>query len=231
MLDISQAQRKLPPEAETDWARFSSFGAPPVSSVWIRDGISWGYTDPWYHYFRSMLDVRGYPNAPYHVLYPSQLPVEMWKKKRAIVGIDVLRRNRASMWDLELVLGMSRLMVTRRAYETTDLEAQATGNTPIIYTRPYFVRDSMEWDAPWYDNVLWVMALYRFDGRERNPMDIYAVLKERAMQKVGIPANRVIAVQTAKMGSGWLFGLQSRALDYDRWMGSTEEFDRLWGPR
>jgi hypothetical protein len=229
MLDISQAQRKLPPEGDTDWQKFLEFGNPPVEAVWIRDGISWGYEDPWFREFQNALDTRGIPCAPYHVLYPSQPAADQWRKKRSIVSLDNLRRRRASFWDVEVTNGESRAMVTEKARQVCDMEAQETGKPSIIYTRPYFVQDSMEWDAPWYDNVYWVFALYTWSGAERNPGDIYEVLRERGMSQVGIPAGRVIAVQTAKMGNGKGFGFQSNALDYDRWMLDAAAFDALWG--
>jgi len=230
MLDISQAQRRLPPDGDTDWSKFLAM-LPPVEAVWIRSGISWGYTDPWFHFFRDALRAAGrpIPTAAYHVIYPSQPALAQWKKKRAIVGVENIKRNGASMWDGELRTGQSRKVVTQRTFEVLDAEAQETGIMPLLYTRPYFVRDCMEWGASWYDNVRFVMALYTWSGRERNPNDIYTVLKEPAMKNVGITANRIVAVQTAKMGNGRAYGFQSRALDYDRWMLDTVAFNELWG--
>jgi len=226
LLDISRAQRKAPPEDDTDWGKFDGM-LPQPAAVWIRDGISWGYADPWYAYFRDALTDLGIPTAPYHVVYPGQPVVAQFNKMKANVG-GTLVGKKAAMVDGEVTLGQTRKVVTRDTGEMCDRLSQATGAPAVLYTRPQFVRDCMEWEATWYDNVLWVLALYTFSGRERNPTDVYAVLKDKRMSKVGIPAQRVIAVQTAKMGNGRAYGFQSHALDYDRWVAPASQFNALW---
>ncbi len=225
LIDISRAQRKAPPEEFTNWARFLA-QKPLPRAVWVRDGISWGYTDPWYAYFRDCLADFGIPTAPYHVLYPGQPVAAQFDKMKRNVGHQ-LAGERAAMVDVELTLGQSRKVVTRDAGEFCDRLAQVTGSPAILYTRPYFMRDSMELDASWYDNVLYNMALYTFSGRERTPTDIYAVLK--SMPGLHVPPERVVCVQTTRMGTGKAYGFQSNALDYDRWMKSEAELTAMWG--
>ena len=171
---------------------------------------------PWYHFFVNAFAEIGRPSAPYHVFYPSQ-PVGLQLTKMVnVVGRARLAACKGAAVDVELTLGQPRSVLTRKTGEFCDGLSQISGHETLVYTRPYFVRDCMDWGARWYDNVRWWLALYTFIGRERTPNDIYPTLE--AMAKVGIPPGRVYAIQTAKRGNGKAYGFESYKLDYDRWM-------------
>jgi hypothetical protein len=224
-LDMSQAQAKVP--EHFDFAKLLAYADPRINFLWLRSGISWGYADPLFPYFRAMAEAFALPWASYHVFYPTQPIVRQLDNWSRILGDDPGDGPHAL--DIELKMGTTRSEMTRATDLAVDSAARRFERTMTIYSRPYFIRDCFVPGADFFDNVWWWLTCWWFSGVERNPLDIYKVLAERTMLPVGIPRNRVIAVQTTKMGQARTFGsARSHALDYDRWVAPLSQFNALW---
>ena len=227
-LDMSQAQAKMP--EDFDFAKLLAYSDPRVEFLWLRSGISLGYPDPLFPYFRAMAEEFAIPWASYHVFYPTQPVIRQLDNWSRILGDDPGKGPHA--WDIELRMGTTRSQMTKATDHALTAASKRLQRTTTIYSRPYFIRDCFVPHADFFDNAWWWLTCWRFSGVERRPLDIFTVLDERRMLPVGIPPSRVVAVQTTKMGQARTFGSKhSHALDYDRWVTSATLFNHLWrGP-
>jgi len=190
-----------------------------VLGMFARAGISWGYTDPWFHTNWGAAGEAGMYRSSYHVLYPSE-PVakqaENWF--RIHPTIDVIPRA------IDLELGQNQLWATiaNKTWEMSERVADHDGVRPIIYTR-YLLAN--QWLSSWTTEMLnehyWWLAQYLYDRRREHAGP--PTLPNR------INRNRVLLHQTADKKvapAGEVTG--SIAVDWDRWEIGNETQMRQW---
>lgn len=190
----------------------------------IRGGVSWGYRDGFFDSYRLNLDLAQRPWIPYFVLAPKErvdLQVGAWQR---ILGGNYGPAHGRIVLDVE-VYGANWGFPSKKEYTkavgncVSECERRF-GKVPMIYSRPEFVRTRMEIGG-FFNDVMWWMAQYTWTGREHGG----PVLKTP-----GIPPELVVLHQTSQRGKGSLYGTTSKAIDYDRWQGSSQQWSEIWTP-
>jgi len=214
LVDVSSHQGII------DWEKMLTHIDPVVRGVAIRAGICWGYTDKWFAQNWKEAHSVGFSRTSYHVLYPLEPIDKQMTHWFNIMGDDL--GEAAPVLDVELIHNASRKQITDAAWASCQWVETRTDKYPMIYSRPYFVRDSMQ-KADWFGEVDWWMALYA-KTCEHNGTG----LKEMCAA-AGVPFERVRIQQTGDKGIGAPFGCQSLNLDFDRWLGTEEELAEFFG--
>lgn len=193
---------------------------PKVEFAGIRAAISWGYKDT--HFDRNWSEARrvGIPRTAYHVIYPEEDPVRQMAHFLDCLGDD--------LGELPLSLDVELSHdATPAEYKTNLLKAlkylqEQTQRRPIIYSRAsfinYFVTGVGNTPPAWYSNYDWWLAQYLSSGEEH---------PGPPTMPLGVPRERCIIHQTS--GSGEPFGVQSGALDYNRWQFELPHFEHYSG--
>jgi GH25 family lysozyme M1 (1,4-beta-N-acetylmuramidase) len=185
----------------------------------IRAAISWGYVDPWYG--RNFAEARrvGIARAPYHVFYPLQDPIRQaehfWKTVQDSGGMGEL----PLVSDVELEHNATPAQFKKNLLAHLKHLEQLSGRKPIIYSRAsfidYYVTGLGVTPPAWYEDYDWWLAGYLLSGEE-HPGPVALPL--------GVPRERVVIHQTSDRGDGKAFGMESYALDYNRWQFDEAHF-------
>lgn len=191
----------------------------------IRTTISWGYVDPQAERnIKEALD-HGIKPIPYWVAYPNEDPkrqVDHLYNTLIKWGIDIKTIYTAP--DVELGTGhhsctpkhFQSFLLNALVYSTT-----ISGNKPIIYSRASFIDHYITgpwYNTPpkWYNNYDWWLAQYLNSGEEHpGPVRL-----ARGMNRA-----RVLIHQTSDKGPGKTFGMESYALDMNRYQFNKEHFN------
>jgi len=196
---------------------------PPVEFIVPRAGISWGYQDKFFPYFWEHAKEYEILRMCYHVLYPLESPARQVDNLMRILG-DNLPEG-PIVWDVELIHNATKTQITDAAWAVVSMTYDRVGVWPIIYTRPYFVRDHMLTHVDWYRDVYWWMAHYYYSGQEP-PDSAFVTLMNQA--NTGIPLDNVLFVQTSEKGDGKALGATSYKIDYDRFRGTMGQWMEIW---
>jgi GH25 family lysozyme M1 (1,4-beta-N-acetylmuramidase) len=196
----------------------------PPEYTAIRGGVSWGYRDGFFDSYRRQLNLARRLWIPYFVLAPKEridLQVAAWQR---ILAGDRGPANGRIVLDVEVYGGSwgypSKRDYTRAVGNALSECEKKLGKVPMIYSRPEFVRYRMEIGG-YFNDVLWWMAQYTFTGREHGGP---------VAKVAGIPPELVVIHQTSQRGKGALYGTTSKAIDYDRWQGTPEQWSEIWTP-
>ena len=185
-----------------------------VRFVAMRAGISWGYVDPTFAYNWAALRKRGIFRAAYHVFYPNEDPVRQAEHFVNLMGGDFGEFGPVA--DIELHAGAhacppKRYMERLKVY--LDALYGLTGRRLVIYSRASFMDTyvtGFQNPPDWYNGFDWWLAHYLLSGSEHpGPVAIPR----------GVDRERVIMHQTSDRGDGLRFGMHSKQLDYNRWIG------------
>jgi GH25 family lysozyme M1 (1,4-beta-N-acetylmuramidase) len=206
-----------------------STGSGSVRFAGIRAGISWGYVDSFFGRNWQEAKAAGIPRAAYHVFYPNESP-----ERQALHFIKTIREanvayasayasadsaNRETLGelppvaDVELYSGIhacTPAVYGKNLQEYLGWIEAFGGVRPLIYSRKTmidkFVTDGKLFE--WLSKYDWWLAQYLKDGSEHpGPVAL----------PVGVSEENAIIQQTSDRGAP--FGVQSKALDYNRWIG------------
>ncbi|MBN2048662.1 MAG: hypothetical protein JW750_12525 [Anaerolineaceae bacterium] len=211
-IDVSRYQGLI------DWDVIADHD-PKVEFVGIRAAISWGYQDPWFK--RNWQEAKrvGIPRCAYQVLYPKQNPERQMDHFLTVVGDDL--GELPLVLDVELDHDATPNQLRSALYRCLLYLEQKTGKKPIVYSRASFIDYYVTGTGgiiPWLNNYDWWLAQYLASGDEHPGPP--------ALPK-GVTRDKVIIHQTADRGKP--FGVQSKALDYDRWQGTLASFYQYIG--
>ncbi len=215
-IDVSRYQGII------DWDMTAAHVDPTVEFVIMRAAISWGYKDTYLD--RNWAESRrvGIPRGAYHVFYPTEDPVRQMDHFLNCVGEEL------GEFPLTLDIELSH-DATPAQYQANLLRAlqylqEVTHRKPIIYSRATFINavvTGTDQEPPdWYADYDWWLAAYLLSGEEHpGPPRL----------PYGVPRSRVIIHQTSDRGDGPAFGMQSAALDYNRWQFEQAHLDHYAG--
>jgi len=215
-------------QADTNYATMKLADDPPevpqIEFCGVCSGISYGFQDKWFpHHWKGLKDIA-IKRMPYHILYPGEAVEAQIGNMLRVIGNDP--GEGPAVIDIELDHGQTKSKITQAAEQAVIITKRETGRQPLIYTRPIWVRDFMLKDIDWYEEVIWWMAVYRDDGIESAESQLTGLM---TVADTGIPIENVWFVQTSQKGHGLYFGAKSFGLDYDRFRGTSAQWNSLWG--
>ena len=201
-----------------------------VKFAGIRTSISWAYVDPQAQANIDGALANGIDILPYWVLYPNE---DAKKQVDHFYGLlqkwGVKLNETYCVIDVEMYAGFHKC--TPAKYQSTLSNALVysktiSGKAPVIYSRAsfinYYVTGIGQIFNPkipsWYDTHYWWLAHYLSSGLE-HPGPV-------AIPK-GVDRGRVIIHQTTDKGTP--FGVESAALDYNRWQLGDAAYDDFFG--
>jgi hypothetical protein len=189
-----------------------------------RTGISWGYRDKWFVRNWDGLKTRA-PRSNYHVQYPLQsIKRQLEENMFPALGNDP--GEGPQVWDVELDHGATKAQITAATLEAVNRIEDKYGRKPIIYSRPYWVRDHMLADQDWYKEVIWFMAAYYSSGIEASDSHLVNTMRGAGLAEL-LPMT--LFHQSSEKGNGALYGCQSSSMDFCRFRGTDAQFDELFG--
>jgi GH25 family lysozyme M1 (1,4-beta-N-acetylmuramidase) len=194
----------------SDWDAIRAH-SPAVEFAAARASISWGYQDPLFPHNQAEAARVGVPLMPYHVLYPKQPVISQMDNLYRVCPECLYPR----VLDFELAGDGSAdphpAPPAQRAaalWSCVEIILQRDDRPPLIYSRHLFVDDSLaSWSTGQLNQVYWWLAQYLVDRSHEHPGPPTLPLR--------VERDRVIAHQTADKTPP--FGVESAALDYDRW--------------
>jgi GH25 family lysozyme M1 (1,4-beta-N-acetylmuramidase) len=181
-----------------------------------RSGISWGYKDPLFDYYRALAAEMDIPFSAYHVIYPSQDPGAQWENAARIITNDP-GPTRVPVWvDLELHQNQSPQRIADVTWRFAELCQKEWGGEKGIYSRTTFVDWYMR-GCGWLNEAWWWLAQYLHSGLEHPGP--YTVPQ-------GLDRDRVLFQQTSHKGK--LPGHHGD-VDLNRWLQDEKTFAWLTG--
>jgi len=190
-----------------------------VQFTGIRATISWGYTDSWFN--RNWVEAKrvGIVRGAYHVVYPGVTPSRQMDNFFKAVGNDL--GELPLILDIELSHNKSPEEIGNTILQCATIIETKSGRKPLFYSRASFIDTYItgtRTPAAWLNKYDWWLAHYLRSGEEHpGPPKL----------PKGVISERCIVHQTT--GTGPAFGVESKALDYNRWQFSQEHFDTYTG--
>jgi len=186
-----------------------------VKFVGIRATISWGYVDSWFN--RNWVESKrvGLYRAAYHVVYPGVTPSRQIDNFLKVVGDDI--GEFPLVLDIELSHNKPPSAIADTILQCATIIEAKTGKKPIMYSRASFIDHFVtgtKSPSAWLNQYDWWLAHYLRSGDEHpGPPKL----------PKGVIRERCIIHQTTGTGEG--FGIESKALDYNRWQFSQSHLD------
>ena len=209
------------------WQEWIDFAVSAYNGVlmWAsRATISWGYQDMWFPRNWSEPSKFNMYRTGYHILYPKEDVIRQADNfYRVMPEIDVIPR----VIDLEVGHEASYNQIADTTWDFSNVILQRDGIRPIIYSRYLLINN---WLAGWTEEMLnahkWWLAQYLWD-RTREHLGPPTLPKR-------VRRENVILHQTADKKAGFPGEVQSRSVDYDRWLlGDTADMHEYianeWG--
>ena len=182
----------------------------------IRDGISWGYKDDQFDYYRSLAKGMNLPWCAYHVLYPSQ-PAQPQVENVKLIIKDDPGPCKIPVWnDLELAQDMPPSVIANCCLEFGEGLQREYGGEKGIYSRTTFIDYYMRGQS-WLNTYLWWLAQYLSSGLEHPGP--YTVPQ-------GLSDDRVIIQQT---GHKYQIPGHTGDIDINRWLQSIDMLEWFTG--
>lgn len=196
-----------------------------VKFAGIRATISWGYVDSWGE--RNMKECMrvGIIPIPYWVQHPNNTTgakpqVDHFFNTLTKWGFDITKMYSAP--DIELHAGIHSCSPQHWQAQLRDAliySEQLSGVSPIIYSRAsfidYYVTGRLRKPPSWLNNYDWWLAHYPGQAGVEHPGPV-------SLPR-GVTREKCKIHQTS--GSGIPFGVESKALDYNRWQFNQEHLD------
>ena len=189
-----------------------------VKFVGIRATISWGYVDGWFK--RNWTEAKrvGLYRSAYHVVYPEITCARQCENFLKTVGKD--QGELPLTLDVELSHNMIPRSVAATVWGCGEYIEKQTGRKPIIYSRASFIDVFMtgkgKTPPAWLNTYDWWLAQYLRSGEEhQGPPNMPR----------GVDRERCIIHQTTGSGYATGFGVESKALDYNRWQFDQKHLD------
>jgi len=187
---------------------------PKVTFGFARIGMSWGYKDPKFNYFRNILeDQMGVWFAGYHVIFPAENIEAQFDNMMAAAGPNL----KAYVIDDELIHGCSPAK-KRQALNEFAQRILDAGKEAWIYTSPLWCNQNITPKGCIIPEAMlrskWWLAQYLYQqtgGIEYpNPPDLVN----------GISRDKVYVHQTTSAMPGWKIGQPSGSptFDFNRWL-------------
>ena len=198
---------------------------PKVEFSATRTGISWGYRDKWFIRNWDGLLTKKILRMGYHVQYPLE-SIKRQLEENFFPALGPTSGDGPAVWDVELVHGATRAQITAATFEAVQRIEDKYGRKPIIYTRPYWVRDHMLRDQDWYKEVIWWMAAYYSSGIEAPEQHLIRTMNGAGLNEL-LPMT--LFHQSSEKGTGATYGCQSSSLDFDRFRGTDAQFNEVFG--
>jgi GH25 family lysozyme M1 (1,4-beta-N-acetylmuramidase) len=216
-IDISFWQK------EVDFAKMMSADLPP-EFIAIRAGQGTYSIDPYFASNWEQAKEKGLHRIAYHVMEffgKGKLQAELLFDRARIYGFDPAKDKLCL--DVELNRTYSRQVITDVTLEAINRLKALTGVYPLMYSR-----------ASWIDAYLSVALLPPLDWwlagyRKRLPTPLFTPEldpKYLAIPK-GVAKERVKIHQSGERGNGSKYGVKSRYIDTNRFLGTREEM-RAW---
>lgn len=179
-----------------------------VQFTGIRAAINTAYVDSWFD--RNWVEAKrvGIARAAYHVFWPTTDPIKQADHFLKVVGDDLGELPLVA--DVELKHNSTPAVFQRNLLKYLQRLEEVTERKPIIYSRASVVDPWItglgKTPPSWLNEYDWWLAQYLLSGEE-HPGPV-------TMPK-GVDRDRCIIHQTSDRGKP--FGVQSKALDYNRW--------------
>ena len=181
---------------------------PTVEFVYIRAGMSWGYIDTQFRANWQGAKDNHIPRGAYHVIYP-----DVSIERQMINLFNALAGDYGDLpiaLDYELDHGMDKTTITDGILHAAQIIKSKTGKQPIIYSRAGWLDAYTVNKGTWHKNFNFWLAQYLRSGVEHPGLPNLPI---------GVKMEQVIIHQTTDKGAP--FGVESKALDYNRWQLST----------
>lgn len=208
-VDISQFNGVM------NFEKLAAYKPPKIEFILVRSGqsSSAGFDDT--QFLRNWQKAKSFniPRSTYYVLYPS-VDVEPQVTHFLSLMEEAGDLGEGPFWlDVELHQGQSKKRVTDATFEWLTLVTERTGHRAGIYTGKWFTDQFME-PRDWWPETDWWLATWLQSREHPGP--------PRLPQTVPLSACKIH--QTTSFGDGKLVGAESAQIDFNRWMGTHEEF-------
>lgn len=203
--DISRWQGNI------DWDKFNDalYKNKPISAVFIRSGVSWGYTDAWFA--RNWAEAKRIlkPRSAYHVIYPEQDATRQMDSMFKVIGDDL--GELPQTLDCELDHGLGYIEIAATIEKCVNIIRSRTGRRPILYSRAQWINDYIigpsKVPPAWLLELSLFLAQYLSSGEDHpGPVSI----------PHGCSASKAVLHQVTKSANGLLLGYESNAADISR---------------
>jgi GH25 family lysozyme M1 (1,4-beta-N-acetylmuramidase) len=193
-----------------------------VVFIAMRAGISWGYQDPWFNYYKQETKRIQRVRMAYHVLYPGQPAAAQMDNFFRILG-DLDFAHVPLVLDLELDHGQTVSTITQTTADSLRILQKRTGKIPFIYSRASWVNRFLKVSA--LPPVHWWLAQYRYSW----PYPLYTPEFES-------PPDLPTGVTTWTIHQSAMRGQSIGAkamhyMDYNRWNGTKEDVFNFIGEK
>lgn len=182
----------------------------PIIFIGIRDGISWGYQDPWFN--RSWAEAKrvGFMRMAYHVPYFGEDPYLQADNLFKIVTPVDWEHDRIVL-DCEVAHTNAPYKITQTTNYLLEICRSRTGRYPIIYSRASWVNEHMRaQDLPkvdwWLAQYNWNRPYPLYTPERTPPPDLPTGVDDWLIHQTG---HRCPSIGTTSM----------HYMDYNRWNG------------
>jgi len=125
--------------------------------VIARIGISWGYKDPEFDYYRTTCKAIGMPFTGYHVIYPSQSGIYQAENVKLIIKDNPGITKVPVFNDLELAQNVTANQMSDCCQEFGEEIQRTYGGEKGIYSSYGFINAYMP-RRPWFNDYYWWLA-------------------------------------------------------------------------
>lgn len=207
----------------------------PVTFVFARSTISWGYTDPFFTYhwgeirkmdnYRADAGISTWPvgRGPYHVVYPGESATRQYDNIMRVVDPIADWKHDRIVLDLELHHNQTKRKITDTTKDLALRCHSATGHYPLLYARALWLnqytypQEFVNYDL-WMAQYLWARPFPLFTPERQPPPDL------------PIGHTKWLIHQTGDKADSKPFGVDRKYyIDTNRWNGGPEVVAKYFG--
>ena len=201
---------------------------PKLSASMLRTGQGKfsSYDDTRFIEYAQLCIARKHPWEAYHVLVPQQNPIDQ-------VGhlVEIINRLGGVLpsmltWDIELVNEQSPKTISDRTIIVIEETEKELAIPVDWYSATWYIGRElnsgyMEKQDWMYDESIPYHHAQWLSDREHDGSNLWL--------PYGFEKKQINKQQTTSNGDGYLFGFSSPRLDFNRWMGSEDKFNDIFG--